>query len=145
MQDSITISCEISNSDPQAKLGLEIWVDNSCVLDLAHVQNLTEFSQAIPDSENNHTLMFVLKGKTGAHTQLSSDGQIVKDARLHIKNICFDQVQVDQIFFDRAEYQHDFNGTAQTTQEKFYGELGCNGTVKMNFSTPVYLWLLENM
>jgi len=44
-----------------------------------------------------------------------------------------------------AQYQHDFNGTGNPTIDKFYGEMGCNGTVSLKFTTPIYLWLLENM
>jgi hypothetical protein len=44
-----------------------------------------------------------------------------------------------------AKYQHDFNGTGKLTTQNFYGELGCNGTVSLKFSTPIYIWLLENM
>jgi hypothetical protein len=38
-----------------------------------------------------------------------------------------------------------FNGTSEVTEDKFYSELGCNGTVSLKFTTPMYLWLLEHM
>jgi hypothetical protein len=50
------------------------------------------------------------------------------------------------MFSEQAEYHHDCNGTAQQViLDKFYREMGCNGTVSLKFTTPVYLWLLENM
>jgi len=49
------------------------------------------------------------------------------------------------MFTELATYTHDFNGTKELTQEKFYGVMGCNGTVSLKFATPIYLWLLENM
>ena len=49
------------------------------------------------------------------------------------------------MFVEQAVYTHDFNGTSKATENKFYGELGCNGTVSLKFSTPMYLWLLEHM
>jgi hypothetical protein len=42
-------------------------------------------------------------------------------------------------------YEHDYNGTGTLTQEKFYGQMGCNGTVSLAFCTPIYMWLLEHM
>jgi hypothetical protein len=45
----------------------------------------------------------------------------------------------------QATYTHNFNGAGAETQEKFYGEIGCNGIVSLKFSTPIYLWLLEHM
>jgi hypothetical protein len=46
---------------------------------------------------------------------------------------------------EQAVYTHDFNGTQQEIQDEFYSEMGCNGTVSLKFSTPIYLWLLEHM
>mgnify|MGYP003352455181 CR=1 FL=1 len=42
-------------------------------------------------------------------------------------------------------YRHDYNGTGQPTEDNFFGVLGCNGTVELRFTTPIYLWLLEHM
>jgi len=49
------------------------------------------------------------------------------------------------VFIDHATYTHNFNGTQAETTDKFYGEMGCNGTVSLRFTTPIYLWLLETM
>jgi len=43
------------------------------------------------------------------------------------------------------QYCHDFNGTQPAVVDRFHGSLGCNGTVTLKFTTPIYLWLLENM
>ena len=42
-------------------------------------------------------------------------------------------------------YRHDYNGTTDPFDDEFYGEMGCNGTVSLKFTTPIYLWLLENL
>jgi hypothetical protein len=46
---------------------------------------------------------------------------------------------------DQLVYEHNANGTGPLVQDKFYGEMGCNGTVTLEFSSPTYLWLLEQM
>jgi hypothetical protein len=61
-----------------------------------------------------------------------------------ITDLSFDEILLAQIFVDKATYTHNFNGTGEETQEKFYGELGCNGTISLKFTTPIYLWILEN-
>jgi hypothetical protein len=44
-----------------------------------------------------------------------------------------------------AAYHHDTNGSTAPVTDSFYGTMGCNGRVEMRFTTPIYLWLLENM
>ena len=86
-----------------------------------------------------------MTGKTSAHTLLDADGNILKDAMLSIRNIAFDGINIDKLVHTLATYQHDFNGTQDPTIDKFYGAMGCNGSITLEFTTPFYLWLLEHM
>jgi hypothetical protein len=86
-----------------------------------------------------------MKNKTQEHTTVDEQGSIVNDARLTISDVALDEISLKQIFFEQAVYTHDFNGTQAETIDKFYGEMGCNGTVSLKFFSPVYLWLLETM
>ena len=70
---------------------------------------------------------------------------MIKDARLSVSEVKFDQISLEQILIDKSEYRHDFNGTTQAQISRFYGEMGCNGQVVLKFTAPVYLWLLESM
>jgi len=145
MTDTITISCILNTTDPSAKLGFEAWVDNTKFIDLDHVLIEQLIKIDMPDTDGDHELRLVLKGKTEAHTQIDEQGNIVSDATLIIDNLVFDEIVLDHTFTQLATYTHDFNGTQDPTQEKFYKEMGCNGTVSLKFSSPVYMWLLEHM
>lgn len=145
MTNKTTISAEISATDPDAKLGLEVWIDNVIIKDFLPLAQPELFQFEVDDTDGNHTLKFVLKNKLPEHTTLDIDGKIVNDALITISNIKFDDVTVDLLFSQLANYKHNFNGTAHAVEEKFFGSLGCNGTVTFEFSTPFYLWLLENM
>lgn len=140
-----------------AKLGFKISA-NEAVLDLAvcldgkiqwqgcpstDLQDITvEFDDA---DDQPHVLEFVLSGKTIEHTRITDQGEITSDVTVRIEDIAFDDIVIDQIVSELAEYNHDFNGTQPATVDRFYGEMGCNGTVRLEFTTPIYLWLLENM
>jgi hypothetical protein len=87
----------------------------------------------------------LLKNKQPEHTQLSGLGEILQDSCLIISNLKFDGIELGQIVNDLSVYQHDFNGTQALTTDKFFGTMGCNGTVELKFSTPIYIWLLEHM
>jgi hypothetical protein len=84
-------------------------------------------------------------GKLPEHTKVDEQGNIVQDAVLKIDGVKFDDIEIDQLLSEQAVYQHDFNGNGPQVQEKFYGAMGCCGRVTLQFESPVYLWLLENL
>jgi hypothetical protein len=139
------------------KLGFKISATDA-LLDLAVVldgqvqwqgrpgTDVQEVSVEFEDADDQtHVLEFVLSGKTPDHTQITEHGEITSDVTIQIRDIAFDDIAIDQIFSQLAEYHHDFNGTQSAVVDRFYGEMGCNGTVRLEFTTPIYLWLLENM
>jgi len=145
MANTVTISCILDTTDPVAKLGFEAWIDNHKFFNTDHVQIRQQIFVEIPDENCEHELRFVMKNKTFDHTKIDSDGNIVSDAKLIITELAFDELRLGHMVTEQATYTHDFNGTGNVTHDKFYSELGCNGTVSLKFATPAYLWLLENM
>ena len=137
--------CSIATTNPDVPLGLEIWIDNQKLFDQAHVQENHRISTDFSDSDGEHELRLVLKNKLSEHTRVDANNTIVSDARISVSNIEFEGIALNQLVPALAEYQHNFNGTGELSVHKFYGELGCNGTVSLKFTTPVYLWLLEHM
>jgi hypothetical protein len=145
MTDTFTITADVSTNAPESALGLEIWIDNELVNDINPVSGPAPISLTVSDNDGEHELKFVLKNKTQDHTKVDEAGNIVQDAVVEIKNIKFDEIELGHIFYERATYCHNFNGTGPDTEQQFFGTLGCNGTVSLKFSTPMYLWMLENM
>lgn len=145
MQSNIRISCNVSTTDGTVPLGVEIWLDDSKLLDIDHVTESMQFQHELPDTEADHELKFVLKNKLAEHTKINEQGQIVSDACLIIDNMAFDDIKLGHLFTELTTYSHNFNGTGIDTQDKFFGAMGCNGTVSLKFTTPMYLWLLENL
>jgi hypothetical protein len=145
MTNTTTISCTLNTTNPEAQLGFEAWVDDQKFFDTDHVQDQQQIAVEIADDDGEHELRFVLKNKTSDHTQVDSDGNIIADATLTITDLAFDEIQLGHMVTEQAVYTHDFNGTQKEIQDTFYGEIGCNGTVSLKFTTPIYLWLLEHM
>lgn len=145
MENLTTISCSIGTTDASIPLGIEIWIDEHCALDLESVTDTIQFEHRIPDDEKNHVMKFVMKNKLPTHTKIDEQGNIISDACLTITDVKFENITLGQIFIELAKYQHDFNGIGPSTVESFYGQMGCNGTVSIEFDTPVYLWLLEHI
>lgn len=140
------ISLEVATTNALIPLGLEVWIDQECILDTQHVTSLIAFSHDIDDDiEQEHELRIILKNKKPEHTAISTDGTIISDALLIVSNLVFDGMNIDQIAAVAATYTHNFNGSQPFTQAAFFGPMGCNGEVSLKFSTPLYLWLLSNM
>lgn len=139
------ITCSIGTTDPSAKLGLEIWIDDKKLVDFPHLNSGFDFKYELPEEDGDHELRVVMKGKTHEHTEIDDSGNIIKDACLTISELAFDGVELKYLFLDKAIYRHNFNGSKDEVEDKFYGTMGCNGTVSLPFFTPTYIWLLENM
>ena len=146
MTPTVCITFNLATTDATAELGFEAWIDERKFLDVDHVKETQSVTVELDDQDDvEHELRLVLKNKTTAHTQVDEHGNIMADARLVITDVAFDEIRLGHMFFEQAVYTHDFNGTGKIIQDKFYSELGCNGTVSLKFATPMYLWLLEHM
>lgn len=145
MTDCVVVSGVISPTSCAAAIGAEVWIDQHCVINCEYVDSAISFEHTLDDSDGEHELRIVMKHKQAAHTQLDEQGNIVQDAVLTVSDLEFDGINIMQISTERAEYCHDFNGSQPAGVHRFYGDMGCNGTVSLKFTTPVYLWLLENM
>jgi hypothetical protein len=143
--DAVRFNCKIAPTDPKVPLGLEIWLDQHKFFDQDHIDQTYQIEHEISDDDGDHEIRFVLKNKQPDHTTVDLEGNIVTDATVTVSDIKFDGIDCQYLTTTLAQYQHDFNGTGDPTTESFYGEMGCNGTVSLKFSTPIYIWLLENM
>lgn len=98
------------------------------------------------DLEQSRLLEIELAGKTQAHTTVNEAGEILEDHTVNIANFQLDGVELDYVFYSNCEYEHSYNNPAgESTVEKFFGNMGCNGTVRFEFVSPTYIWLLEKM
>lgn len=142
--DPINLKLQVVNSNPAVPLQLEIHLNNHVIA--SHAITEPVLINCCADlAEGVHQLEFVMSGKTPAHTVLDADGNIVSDAVLEFSSVEFDDINVDALLQKLAQYTHDFNGSGHTVTESFYHAMGCNGTVNLEFSSPVYLWMLEHM
>jgi hypothetical protein len=139
------ISFEISPSDPSVALGVEVWIDQQQIFNTEHLAGTVKILHDIDEDDAEHQLRVVLKNKLPEHTTVDADGDITQDAVINIGSFEFEEIDVNQVVQEQAVYHHNFNGSAADVQDKFFGSMGCNGTLSLKFSTPIYIWLLEHM
>ena len=143
--EKLVFSCTVENNSDFEDLALEFWLDDDKFFDSNVKKRDTSISYELDEDEADHSLKIILKNKTIDHTNVDETGAILFDTLISIKDISFDEINIDQLFFEHAVYTHNYNGSGDNVEEKFYGDLGCNGTVELKFSTPFYMWLLEHM
>jgi hypothetical protein len=142
---TISITFDLDSTDYTAKLAFEVLLNDIVVFATEHVTQPVTVEFDIAEDEGDHELKFVLKNKTQDHTTVDVHGNIVSDAMLSISNVAMDEIKLGHMFFEQTHYHHDTNGSQLLAEHKFFGAMGCNGHVSLKFSTPIYMWLLENM
>jgi hypothetical protein len=139
------ITFDIGTTNPDIKLGIEVWLDQQQLIDCAHVVDTIPIVISVNDDDGDHELRVVLKNKSVTDTVINAEGHIVSDGCLTVQKFKFDDIEVDQLVSEQAVYRHSFNTDQAATDNQFYWNMGCNGTVSLKFSTPIYIWLLEHM
>ncbi len=138
-----TLEPEWFNNAPKIKVA----INDQILLDVELGTRL-EYEQTVELSdEGNHQLTFTLYNKTKYDTVVK-DGVIEKDTLIKISNIELEDIDLTSMLSLNKElfyYEHDNNGTTQLEKHTLYDTLGCNGTATINFTTPFYVWLLENL
>jgi len=148
MSEKFTLSFTLDSTDYFVPLGIKISLDNQIVYETSHVSTKTQIHHAISDDDGEHELIFEMFGKSPEHTQVDHTGAIVSDVLLSLGDVSVDEINLDQMLQSTKSnltYCHDFNGTQSAIMDSFHGSMGCNGIVTWKFTTPIYLWLLENM
>jgi hypothetical protein len=140
-----SISFDVDTTNAESQLGVEVWLNNQQLVNVEHVTGLIPVTVSVTDDDGEHELQIVLKNKTVDHTVIDSQGNIVQDSCLTVNNFKFDDIEVDQPVSEQAVYRHSFNSDGPEIDDKFYWLMGCNGTVSLKFTTPIYIWLLEHM
>ena len=99
-----------------------------------------DFSANI-EEDQEHVLEIRLENKTSRDT-ITENGEIIKDTLLNIDSIAIDDIELDELKWSISEFVGD--DPARSILQRCVN-LGWNGSYRLKFTSPFYLWLLENM
>tara|TARA_B100000519_G_C14168604_1_gene402784 strand:+ start:231 stop:713 length:483 start_codon:yes stop_codon:yes gene_type:complete len=115
--------------------------------------DVIEFTHEL-EEENQYNLIIKRTGKTKGQTVVNSKGDILQDQLLKIKNIVIDEIDIGGLVYE-GEYTPDYPEPWASQQRAAGKELeqtfkkvtnmGHNGEWKLQFTSPFYMWLLENL
>ncbi len=138
------LSFRVAATGPDLRLVVRL--DDTVLYDGYPAAEPEPISHEFADNDDqNHALVFEMRGKMPGHTQMSDSGEILNDRIIEISDVRFDDIELSHMFMEQSRYYHNNNDSTEPVIEQFYGAMGCNGRVEMRFTTPIYLWLLENM
>jgi hypothetical protein len=114
---------------------------------------LIEFEQECEEGKD-YQLILDRSNKDKRQTIVNEKGDLLKDQLLHIKSIEIDEIDLGALLFEgvyRPNYPEPW-----ATQQREAGhnipetlknsiDLGHNGTWTFTFTSPFYMWLLENL
>jgi len=103
-------------------------------------ESLVEFDHDV--SEGDHIIGIELTNKDNTDCVTDDQGNILKDMLLHIDNISIDNVELQHILHTSSEFVPKDKDRPTLPQ---CVDLGWNGTYRLKFTSPFYIWLLENM
>lgn len=120
---------------------------------LANETEYFEFDAEI--EEGNCSLVIELLNKTMQDTVLDADGKIVEDLLLNIVSVEIDDIDLGPLLWTASNYRPIYpesykqkildKGEELPESVKDCVNLGWNGSWALPFTSPFYIWLLENI
>jgi len=108
---------------------------------------VVEFDVEIEDDTENFLTIEYYNKDAKQDVQIGHDGAISKDKRVEIDQIAFDDIELD--FFqlsDPSAFKYETEDPMGANATGFDAtKLTWNGRTTLHFTTPVYIWLLENL
>jgi hypothetical protein len=112
-----------------------------------------EFDAAL--EEGNHSLEIVLQNKSDQDTVMDQKGNILSDLLLNIDSIEIDDIDLGPLVWTCSIYKPDYPKSyvqhCESIGHNLLPELqecvnlGWNGRWILSFTSPFYIWLLENI
>ena len=140
----VALSGKFWNRRPQ----FSIWLDDHQVVNseiVSAAQQEIKFERTL--DEGTHTLKIRLENKDNRKDTIIENGEVIRDMLLNIDDITIDDISIGNLLWS-AEYILDapqqYQGQTITKLDNCVN-LGWNGTYVLKFTSPFYIWLLEQL
>ena len=121
-------------------LDLIIKIDDRILhMDVSGAKNTT-IHKKISVEQGDHVLTLRVTNKNDRSTTVDEQKKILKDSYVKIKKLLIDDFDFGRIMFSESKHIDNHNNITISP-----GGVYTNGTWSLNFTTPVYIWLLEKL
>jgi len=146
-EEKLSFVVALSGTFWERRPQFSIWLDDHQVVAseiVGPAQQEIKFERTV--DEGLHTLKIRLENKTNQDTVVEND-EVVKDMLLNIDDITIDDISLGNLLWS-AEYildhPQEYKGQTITKLDNCVN-LGWNGTYVLKFTSPFYIWLLEQL
>ena len=146
-EEKLSFVVALSGTFWERRPQFSIWLDDHQVVAseiVSLAQQEIKFERTI--DEGLHTLKIRLENKTNSDTNIRN-GEVIDDMLLNIDDITIDDISLGNLLWS-AEYILDhpqqYKGQTITKLDNCVN-LGWNGTYVLKFTSPFYIWLLEQL
>jgi hypothetical protein len=142
LEFKLTLSGRYWDKKPAYEVLLNDEVVVSAVVDNTSEEQFDiEFSREVNDDSEYRLIVRFLNKEDTDTVENADKTAILKDMVLNIDGLSIDGIDVDNLLWTNSEY-FGTDGNSIMTE---CINLGKNGNWVFKFSTPYYIWLLENM
>ena len=157
-KENLKFRIGLSGSSKRKKPEFKILLNNNKMIHDSlkadtNVVEYFEFTVEVADGAN--TLEIELLNKSFGDTVLDTSGNILDDMLLNIESIEIDEIDIGTLKWTLSEYKPVYppnyvrsqilEGNQLPQAVKNCVNLGWNGKWQLPFSSPFYIWLLENI
>lgn len=157
-KESLHFKIGLSGSSAKKHPMFKISVNGQQLVDgqLTSTANKTEYFEFDTEiEEGDCSLVIEFLNKSAADTVLDSNGNIIEDLLLNIDSIEVDEIDLGSLLWTASDYRPDYPekyrskmlaaGQELPESVKNCVNLGWNGRWILPFTSPFYIWLLENI
>ena len=121
-------------------LDLVIKIDDRTLhMDVSGAKSTT-IDKKISVKPGDHLLTLSVSNKNNRSTVVDEHNNILADSYVKIKKLLIDEIDFGRIMFSESKHVDNNNNITISP-----GGVYTNGTWSLNFTTPVYIWLLEKL
>ena len=115
--------------------------------EICETDTLVEIDVEIEDDTENFLTIEYYNKDAKKDVEIGDDGAISKDKRVVINSISFDDIELDFFQFDQKDTlkYEPIDPDADSATGFDATKLSWNGKTTLRFTTPIYIWLLENL
>lgn len=121
-------------------LDLVIKIDDRTLhMDVSGAKSTT-IDKKISVEPGDHLLTLSVSNKNNRSTVVDEHNNILADSYVKIKKLLIDEIDFGRIMLSESKHVDNNNNITISP-----GGVYTNGTWSLNFTTPVYIWLLEKL